>query len=171
MKCSEEIIKEATQTVIVCVAYSFNWPYLASLCLVLLSIGVATWGVKTARASARQRATLDLIEKVESAPHYQQLNKAFSYRRRTGTLTHLIAPQETTNQEERQKITSFLNHYELETRKNLLFCFSLSDLTDESSRFGPVQAGPCRVWVVLPPFSRIHSMALFRSWKIRRSKL
>lgn len=113
MQCSNEITQEAAQATIVCVASSFNWLYLASLCLVFISVIVATWGVRTARASARQRATLDLIEKVESTPHYQELNRAFSYRRRTDTFAALHSPTEVKDQEDRRKVSNFLNHYEL----------------------------------------------------------
>lgn len=71
------------------------------------------FGVRMARASARERATLDLIEKVESTPHYRALHSAFSYHRRQDCFARLHNPTEAKDKEERQSVLAYLNHYEL----------------------------------------------------------
>ncbi len=94
VQCSETPAFEAAQAVIVCVASSFSWVSLLTPLIVLISIGVAFLGVRSARASARQRATLDMIEKVESAPHYRSLHAVFSYHRRQDSFSRLHNPTE-----------------------------------------------------------------------------
>ncbi len=78
-----------------------------------MSAVVALLGVRSARATARQRATLDLIEKVESTPHYRGLHSVFSYHRRQSTFDRLHDPLEEKDKDERQKVLDYLNHYEL----------------------------------------------------------
>lgn len=113
MQCSETPAFEAAQAVIVCVASSFSWVSLLTPLIVLISIGVAFLGVRSARASARQRATLDMIEKVESAPHYRSLHAVFSYHRRQDSFSRLHNPTEEKGKSERQAVLDYLNHYEL----------------------------------------------------------
>jgi hypothetical protein len=52
--------------------------------LVLISLVIAVVGVLSARALARQKATLDLIEKAESSDVYKDLNAVFSATRKSG---------------------------------------------------------------------------------------
>ncbi len=113
LNCSEQIASEATQTLVVCVASSFNWIGLVGPAVILLSVAVAAYGVAMARASTRQRATLDMIEKVESTPYYQEQNSVFSYHRRQNGFAKLHSPAETKDREERRAILGYLNHYEL----------------------------------------------------------
>ena len=113
MQCSELSSSEATQTFIVCVASLFSWVSLVTPVIVFGSLIVAIIGVRSSRASARQRATLDMIEKVESAPHYRSLHSVFSYHRRQGTFGRLHSPTEEKDKSERQAVLDYLNHYEL----------------------------------------------------------
>ena len=113
MNCAEQITSEATQAVIVCVASSFNWVGLVGPCVIFFSAIVAAVGIAKARASARQRATLDMIEKVESTTHYQNLNKTFSLRRRTKSFEELHDPKSDEDKLDRGKVLAYLNNYEL----------------------------------------------------------
>lgn len=101
------------QTVTVCIASSFNWASLITPAIVLVSVGVAVMGVRSARASVRQKATLDLIEKTESTLHYRDLHSTFAYHRRQNSFSRLHAPTEERDRSERQKILDYLNHYEI----------------------------------------------------------
>lgn len=65
------------------------------------------------RKTARQRATLDMIEKVESTPHYRDLHSVFSYHRRQDSFHRLHNPSEEKDKQERQALLDYLNHYEL----------------------------------------------------------
>jgi len=112
VKCESLETQEAAQTLI-CVASSFHWTSLLTPIIILLSVLVAMLGVWSARASTRQRATLDMIEKVESTPHYKTLHAVFSYHRRQDTFDRLHDPQEAKDSEERQAVLDYLNHYEL----------------------------------------------------------
>jgi len=113
VQCSELMNSEATQAIIVCVASSFSWVSLLTPLTVLGSLCVAILGVRSARASACQRATLDMIEKVESAPHYRDLHTVFAYHRRQGTFSRLHNPTEEKDKRERQSVLDYINHYEL----------------------------------------------------------
>lgn len=113
MNCSEPINTEVAQAVVVCVTSSSGLVQLASPFVILISVCVAGFGVLSARNTARQRATLDLIEKVESTKHYQTLHAAFSYHRRQVSFSRLHDPQESKDKDERQAVLDYLNHYEL----------------------------------------------------------
>lgn len=62
---------------------------------------------------ARKRATIDLIEKVESTSHYRELQSTFVHHREEGTLPNLNDPKNERDRKDRQDIQDFLNHYEL----------------------------------------------------------
>lgn len=65
------------------------------------------------RAVARQRATLDLIEKSESSEYYRDLHATYSRLRREGGLPKLANPQTDIDKADRQAVMNYLNHYEL----------------------------------------------------------
>jgi hypothetical protein len=91
------------------------WPWVTPVIL-LLSVAVATFGVITARGIARQRATIDFIEKFESSPHYKDLRATFRYYHRKDALTGTSAlsnPKETSDKDARTKVLDYLNHYEI----------------------------------------------------------
>jgi phosphate/sulfate permease len=102
-------------------AGSFLWPWLSvkqSESSILVPIAafvipaVLAW--TTARHVARQKATIDLIEKFESTDHYRELQKEFARLRQADQgLMHLVSPQSGEDRESRKKVLEFLNHYEL----------------------------------------------------------
>ena len=102
MTCTQSVQSEAAQTVIVCAASGFHWVQLVAPAIILISVIVAAIGVITARKTAREKATLDMIEKVESTSHYQALHAAFSYHRRQNSFAKLNDPRESKDKEERQ---------------------------------------------------------------------
>lgn len=67
----------------------------------------------SARALARQKATLDLIEKAESSDFYRDLNAVFSATRKAGDWAVLHDPKSDDLAARRQKVLDYLNHYEL----------------------------------------------------------
>lgn len=90
-----------------------SWVTYVTPVLVLLSAIIAIIGVRNARSVARQKATLDLIEKVESSEHYRARNAVFS-RRRTGPgFADLNAPMTDSDREDRSAVVDYLNHYEI----------------------------------------------------------
>lgn len=113
LNCSDLIETEVAQALVVCATSDFSLLQLAGPVVILISVGVAAVGVRLARKTARQRATLDMIEKVESTRHYQNLHAAFSYHHRQSSFIKLHDPQESKDKEERQAVLDYLNHYEL----------------------------------------------------------
>jgi hypothetical protein len=70
--------------------------------------------ILTHRQIARVRATLDLIERTESQPYYQELWAAFrEAREESSGFDYLLAPKNDTFKHQRAKVLAFLNHYEL----------------------------------------------------------
>lgn len=65
------------------------------------------------RRLARERATLDLIEKVESGEHYRTIVHTFTDLRRGKGFSHLHKPQTERDKEERRCVNDYMNHYEL----------------------------------------------------------
>ena len=66
-----------------------------------------------ARRVAREKATLDLIEKVESGEHYRKIVTTFSELRRGRGFAHLSNPTSAEGLEARRCVNDYLNHYEL----------------------------------------------------------
>lgn len=66
-----------------------------------------------ARRMARQRATLDFIEKVESGDHYRNIVHIFTELRRGKGFAHLTNPQTDEDKEIRRCVNDYLNHYEM----------------------------------------------------------
>lgn len=74
----------------------------------------ARFTIKANRHIARVRATLDLIERTESQPYYQQLWEAFrTAREATGGFDSLLDSKNTMIKKQRADVLNFLNHYEL----------------------------------------------------------
>lgn len=78
-----------------------------------ISVIIAYWGILQNRRIARKRATLDLIEKVESSNYYRELLEVFHRRKMDSTLEKLSEPKDAVGHKERKSVFSFLNHYEL----------------------------------------------------------
>ena len=122
MDCSQAIeLTDATPPLVVCVTSDSIW-WLTPV-IFTISLCVAIFGVITARAVARQRATLDLIEKTETSEVYNDIKATFLYYSRTEKLHELHDPQEGPDKDARDKVMTFLNHYELVSigiRNNIL---------------------------------------------------
>lgn len=88
-------------------------PALAAPILGAFALFFAWASIRNARALARHKATLDLIEKTESTDHYRSINRAFSALRRGAGLAHLNDPQNDADKAARQSVIDYLNHYEL----------------------------------------------------------
>ena len=107
-------ISEATHTI--CVASGSFW-WVSPLVIGTAATVAATISVISILSNkkvARQRATLDLIERSESTEYYQALYAAFTQVRKDPA--GLMQLAEITNphlMEQRQKVLNFLNHYEL----------------------------------------------------------
>lgn len=65
------------------------------------------------RSIARQKATLDLIEKRESTEHYRLILARFSELRKGPGFAHLNTPQDDQARDDRLTLIGYLNHYEL----------------------------------------------------------
>jgi len=92
------------------------WTVFVAPTVVLLSMAVTAivaWlTIGNARLIARQKATLDLIEKVESADHYRILNETFSALRKDRGFLHLNDPTHD-DRPVRRAVVDYLNHYEI----------------------------------------------------------
>ncbi|MDP9424035.1 MAG: DUF4760 domain-containing protein [Pseudomonadota bacterium] len=69
--------------------------------------------MRNTKAVARERATLDLIEKAESNEFYRGLADIFSDLRRGPGFSHLHNPQDADTKAKRRAVADYLNHYEL----------------------------------------------------------
>lgn len=85
-----------------------------------IALIAAIVGILTSRKIARDKATLDLIEKRESTDHYRRINRTFSELRKgpgfghlAGELTPVDAATDAENQSDRQDVIDYLNHYEM----------------------------------------------------------
>ena len=98
---------------IVCIIQPPDWRIYITPALVAISTIVAFLALVNTRRLARRKATLDLIEKVESTDHYRDLNSTFSRLRRGVGFAHLSNPSTEADQVDRAKVNDYLNHYEL----------------------------------------------------------
>jgi hypothetical protein len=113
IQCSDVAAKAAAHAYVVCIEPSpTSWVTFLGPGLIFISALIAIVGVQNARAVAKQRATLDFIEKVESTEHYRNLNATFSRLRRSEGFAHLTDPPEALKPT-RAALMDYLNHYEL----------------------------------------------------------
>lgn len=105
----------------------------------LLAASIAVHSIKTQRAIARRRATLDVILKLESEPDYQKSAATFRDVRDSNSGLAGLIENKSPSQREKEEllhIINFLNHYEL------IFCGIRRDTLDELFYFiwfqGPV---------------------------------
>ena len=84
-----------------------------SLCVAGVSAWLAFRNILNARTIARQRATLDLIEKAESTEHYRKLASSFGKAEKAGKLGALNDPATEADKALRRDILQYFNHYEL----------------------------------------------------------
>jgi Domain of unknown function (DUF4760) len=115
---------QLAKTIVFCQPSSSpHWSVFIAPLLILISVGVAIWGVRNAREIARQKATLDLIEKRESTEHYKTLLKTFREIRLGQGFGELANPLTDNAREARSSILDYINHYELVAigiRRNIL---------------------------------------------------
>lgn len=105
---------ERVSRVTLCVArQTFDWHNYITPAVALVSALVALGALLSARALARQKATIDLIEKVESTQHYRDINAAFSAVRRSADGFAKAAGDTPEAIALRKQINDYLNHYEL----------------------------------------------------------
>lgn len=106
----------AVHSIIVCTAASASPSWLAPIVTVatgLVGGYIALQSIDNARQLARRKATLDLIEKVESAEHYRTLTDAFTAIRRANGFAHIVKPTDDASKKLRGQVLDYLNHYEL----------------------------------------------------------
>lgn len=94
-----------------------HWAMLLPPALVVISIFVAVLAVLTARAIAREKATLDLIEKAESSDHYRAVSQTFSSMRLGAGFSHLHASNDANltaeGTRQRRAVFDYISHFEL----------------------------------------------------------
>lgn len=91
----------------------FDWRIYLAPASVLLSIAVAIGAIIMQRRIAKQRATLDFIEKVESSEHYRTIVRTFTDLRRGQGFAHLNNPATDADQNTRRCVNDYMNHYEM----------------------------------------------------------
>jgi Domain of unknown function (DUF4760) len=89
-----------------------HWSDFIALAIASVAAFVAWRAFRSARLIAKQKATLDLIEKRESTEHYRQIIDRFSTLRKNCGFDHLNAPVHT-DVADRRMLIDYLNHYEL----------------------------------------------------------
>ncbi|MBX9731509.1 MAG: DUF4760 domain-containing protein [Sphingomonas sp.] len=95
-------------------------PSAVSALLGIFALTVAIASLHASRKIARDKSTLDLIEKRESTEHYRKINRTFSILRQSTGFLHLTGNVEKNislpgrnNRDDRQDVIDYLNHYEL----------------------------------------------------------
>src|ERR1043166_5441396 len=77
------------------------------------AVAMAAVAVSANREIARNRATLDYIERYESSEFYQKISEAFhSIRKRANGFTDIFDPRDDVTRKLRYSIIQYLNHYE-----------------------------------------------------------
>lgn len=113
MICSAAPELAQKATLLVCIVQPADWRVYITPALVFLSAVIALAALFNARRVAREKATLDLIEKVESGDHYRKINHTFSILRRGAGFAKLSNPQSEEDKNTRREVNDYLNHYEL----------------------------------------------------------
>ena len=96
---------------------------IAILISAFIGANIALQNIKSARQIAREKATLDLIEKTESTEFYRENHSVFRDRRLSNTIMRLTDPKSEADRRDRARLYDYLNHYELISigiRKNIL---------------------------------------------------
>ncbi len=89
-----------------------HWSVFIPPAIASVAAFVAWRAFRGARLIAKQKATLDLIEKRESTEHYRQIIDRFSTLRKNRGFNHLNAPAQG-DVTDRRMLIDYLNHYEL----------------------------------------------------------
>ena len=107
----------AANKIVLCVAEAQSGlaPYLTPLVALLslaVTAGIALRALHNTRAVARQKATLDLIEKRESTDHYRAISRNFFELQKGAGFMHLVDPAPS-DKDSRKAVFDYLNHYEI----------------------------------------------------------
>jgi hypothetical protein len=113
LECSSATGLTQAASTVICIVEQPDWRIYITPALVALSAIIAFIAMLNARRVAKERATLDLIEKVESGDHYRKITKTFSELRRGRGFAHLSNPKLEEDKEARRCVNDYLNHYEL----------------------------------------------------------
>jgi Domain of unknown function (DUF4760) len=89
-----------------------HWSVFVAPVIASIAAFVAWRAFRGTRLIAKQKATLDLIEKRESTEHYRQIIDRFSTLRKSGGFDHLNNPAPD-DVADRRMMIDYLNHYEL----------------------------------------------------------
>lgn len=92
------------------------WTYIptfATPLIGLVALYFAWRNIANARRIARDKATLDLIEKRESTEHYRNIHETFRRLRAGQGFAHLSDASLPRHKRERRDVVDYLNHYEL----------------------------------------------------------
>jgi hypothetical protein len=89
-----------------------HWSVFIAPAIASVAAFVAWRAFRGARLIAKQKATLDLIEKRESTEHYRHIIDRFSTLRKNRGFDHLNAPTQD-DVTDRRMLIDYLNHYEL----------------------------------------------------------
>lgn len=125
---------------VVCIVQPPDWRIYITPALVAISVLIGWLALRNTRAVARQRATLDLIEKVESTEHYRTNRDTFFDLQRGNGFDHLHNPKDDQAKAQRRCITDYLNHYEL------ISIGILENILDEKIYRGWMEAAFVRDW-------------------------
>lgn len=131
---------------VVCIQQPTDWRVYITPAFVAVSALIAWLAVKNTRAVARLRATLDLIEKVESTDHYRALRSQFFNLRDGSGFGHLHNPKNDKTKAERRAVADYLNHYEL------ISIGILNNILDEKIYRAWMEAAFVRDWNTAAPF-------------------
>ena len=114
----------AARTTIVCLTQpATDWRAFLGPALILVSAFIAWRALLNTRSVARQRATLDLVEKKESTEYYRAISRQFFDLRAGPGFMHLVDPANAADKAARRSLFDYLNHYELVSigiRQNIL---------------------------------------------------
>ena len=102
--------------------------------------------LKTQRAIARKRATLDVLLKAETDPELELAVATFRDIRDTNSFDKILKPLSQRDKEDRLRIQTFINHYEL------IFCGVMEDTLDELFLFQYHRGTVIHYWHAIKDF-------------------
>ena len=112
MHCYDSAAIAKAASHVVCIVQAPDWRIYLSPILIAISAFIAYRAILNTRSIARQKATLDFIEKSESTELYRTASDTFSDLRRGEGFSLLHAPQDDETRARRRAVTDYLNHYE-----------------------------------------------------------
>lgn len=145
-----EIIKVSLEVTSHDIALNYIKAFLPAIAIgisAFVGYKVATSTVKSQRAIARKRATIDVILKLESEPTYQSSLATFKDLRDSNKLLQLLENNKSSRDTEALlDILSIINHYEI------ICCGIVEDTLDEIFYFQWYRGAFLKHWNQLEPF-------------------